>query len=77
MIIGGFMVFNCLMNMGPNATTYLLSGETFPTSIRAPGAGFAASMAKLWRRAWEHFYSRSWKAQFGITPLLARLGRQL
>ena len=47
MIFGGFMVFNCLMNMGPNATTYLLSGETFPTSIRATGAGFAASMAKL------------------------------
>lgn len=47
LIIGGFMIFNCLMNMGPNATTYLLSGETFPTSIRATGAGFAASMAKL------------------------------
>jgi len=34
MIFGGFMVFNAFMNMGPNATTYLLSGETFPTSIR-------------------------------------------
>ena len=40
MIFGGFMVFNMFMNMGPNATTYLLSGETFPTSIRATGAGF-------------------------------------
>jgi hypothetical protein len=47
MIFGGFMVFNAFMNMGPNATTYLLSGETFPTSIRATGAGFAASMAKF------------------------------
>ncbi len=72
MIIGGFMVFNCMMNMGPNATTYLLSGETFPTSIRATGAGFAASMAKL-GAVLGTFLFPVLKAQFGITPLLVCL----
>ncbi|MGJ3247657.1 MAG: MFS transporter [Elainellaceae cyanobacterium] len=42
----GFFVFNLLMNAGPNSTTFLLSGEVFPTSIRASGAGFAAAFAK-------------------------------
>lgn len=42
----GFMVFNLMMNAGPNATTFLLSGEVFPTAIRASGAGFAAAFAK-------------------------------
>ena len=72
MIFGGFMVFNALMNMGPNATTYLLSGETFPTSIRATGAGFAASMAKLGAVLGTIFFPVL-KAQMGITPLLVGL----
>lgn len=42
----GFFVFNLMMNAGPNSTTFLLSGEVFPTSIRASGAGFAAAIAK-------------------------------
>lgn len=42
----GFLVFNLMMNAGPNSTTFLLSGEVFPTSIRASGAGFAAAVAK-------------------------------
>jgi len=42
----GFLVFNFLMNAGPNSTTFLLSGEVFPTSIRATGAGLAAATAK-------------------------------
>lgn len=45
-VIAGFLVFNLLMNAGPNATTFLLSGEVFPTSMRATGAGFAAAFAK-------------------------------
>jgi MFS family permease len=72
MIVGGFMVFNCLMNMGPNATTYLLSGETFPTSIRATGAGFAASMAKL-GAVFGTFFFPVLKHAIGITPLLVLL----
>lgn len=42
----GFLIFNLMMNAGPNSTTFLLSGEVFPTSIRASGAGFAAAVAK-------------------------------
>jgi MFS family permease len=72
MIFGGFMVFNALMNMGPNATTYLLSGETFPTSIRATGAGFAASMAKLGAVVGTFFFPIL-KADIGIPKLLVFL----
>ena len=72
MIFGGFMVFNALMNMGPNSTTYLLSGETFPTSIRATGAGFAASMAKLGAVLGTFFFPIL-KAQIGIPALLGWL----
>jgi MFS family permease len=43
----GFMLFNFMTNMGPNAQTYLLAGEVFPTSIRGKGAGFAAAFAKI------------------------------
>jgi MFS family permease len=46
LIFLGFLVFNLTMNAGPNSTTFLLSGEVFPTSIRASGAGFAAAFAK-------------------------------
>ncbi len=72
MIFGGFMVFNMFMNMGPNATTYLLSGETFPTSIRATGAGFAASMAKFGAVLGTFFFPVL-KAQIGIPVLLVAL----
>ena len=46
LVLVGFLVFNFMMNAGPNSTTFLLSGEVFPTSIRATGAGFAAAFAK-------------------------------
>lgn len=46
-IVLGFMVFNFSTNIGPNPQTYLIAGEVFPTGIRAKGAGFAASFAKL------------------------------
>ncbi len=42
----GFFIYNLMMNMGPNSTTFLLSGEVFPPSIRASGAGFAGAIAK-------------------------------
>lgn len=46
-LFGGFMLFNFMTNLGPNAQTYLLAGEVFPTAIRGRGAGFAAAFAKL------------------------------
>jgi MFS family permease len=47
LVFAGFMVFNFMTNLGPNAMTYLLAGEVFPTHIRGTGAGFAASFAKV------------------------------
>jgi len=46
LIFAGFMLFNFMTNIGPNAQTYLLAGEVFPTHIRGKGAGFAAAFAK-------------------------------
>jgi MFS family permease len=47
LIFLGFMLFNFMTNLGPNAQTYLLAGEVFPTAIRGKGAGFAAAFAKI------------------------------
>ncbi|HEY8901582.1 MAG TPA: MFS transporter [Chthoniobacterales bacterium] len=47
LIFAGFMLFNFMTNLGPNAMTYLIAGEVFPTHIRGMGAGFAASFAKI------------------------------
>jgi len=46
-IFAGFIIFNFMTNLGPNAMTYLIAGEVFPTKIRGIGAGFAASFAKI------------------------------
>ena len=43
----GFAIFNFFMNAGPNATTYALPAEVFPSDVRAAGHGFAAGAAKL------------------------------
>ncbi|MEW6436309.1 MAG: MFS transporter [Pseudomonadota bacterium] len=47
LIFAGFMLFDFMTNLGPNAQTYLLAGEVFPTAIRGKGAGFAAAFAKM------------------------------
>lgn len=47
LVFTGFMVFNFMTNLGPNAQTYLIAGEVFPTHIRGMGAGFAAAFAKI------------------------------
>ena len=47
LVFAGFMLFNFMTNIGPNAMTYLIAGEVFPISIRGTGAGFAASFAKI------------------------------
>jgi MFS transporter, putative metabolite transport protein len=47
LIFAGFMLFNFMTNLGPNAQTYLIAGEVFPTAIRGIGAGFAASFGKI------------------------------
>jgi MFS family permease len=47
LIFVGVMLFNFMTNLGPNAQTYLLAGEVFPTEVRGMGAGFAAMVAKV------------------------------
>ena len=41
------MAFNFMTNPGSNTQTYLISGEVFPTKVRAKGADFAASFSKI------------------------------
>lgn len=47
LVIPGFVLFNLLMNMGPNATTFILPAELFPTKLRASAHGLATSTAKF------------------------------
>jgi MFS family permease len=72
LVIAGFLVFNLMMNAGPNATTFLLSGEVFPTHLRATGAGFAASFAKAGAVLGTFVLPVLAKA-FGLPPLLVGL----
>ncbi len=72
LVLAGFLVFNLMMNAGPNATTFLLSGEVFPTHLRATGAGFAAAFAKAGAVLGTFvlpIVAKSW----GIPPLLVGL----
>jgi MFS transporter, putative metabolite transport protein len=43
----GFILFNLLMNAGPNSTTFTLAPILFPTQLRATASGFAAGVAKM------------------------------
>jgi hypothetical protein len=46
-IFSGFAIYNLLMNMGPNATTFIIPAELFPTELRGTAHGFAAGMVKI------------------------------
>ncbi len=46
-LILGFSLFNLMVNLGPNATTYLLPVEVFPTQLRGTGHGLAAACGKF------------------------------
>jgi putative MFS transporter len=47
LVFSGFILFNLLMNAGPNSTTFTLAPILFPTQLRATAGGFAAAVAKL------------------------------
>src|SRR4029453_4179308 len=47
LVFAGFIVFNLLMNAGPNSTTFTLAPVLFPTELRATASGFAAGVAKI------------------------------
>lgn len=68
-LFSGFMLFSFMTNMGPNAITYLLAGEVFPTYIRGKGAGFAASFAKVGAVATAFFFPILLK-DFGTEAIL-------
>ncbi len=72
LIYVGFMLFNFMTNMGPNAQTYLLAGEVFPTHVRGIGAGFAAAFAKI-GAVLTAFLFPVLLADFGTKPLLYML----
>ena len=46
-ILSGFILFNIMMNAGPNLTTYTMPTEVFPVRLRASGHGFATGCGKL------------------------------
>jgi MFS family permease len=72
LVLMGFLIFNLMMNAGPNATTFLLSGEVFPTAIRATGAGFAAAFAKAGAVVGT-FVLPILETAWGVPPLLIAL----
>jgi len=47
LVFAGFILFNLLMNAGPNSATFTLAPILFPTQLRATASGFAAAVAKL------------------------------
>jgi putative MFS transporter len=47
LVITGFVIFNFMMNAGPNSTTFTLPTVLYPTAIRASASGFAAACAKV------------------------------
>lgn len=60
-------LFNTFMNAGPNATTYAIPAEVFPSEVRAAGHGFAAGCGKL-GAALGVFLFRSSRPQIGLAP---------
>ena len=47
LLVAGLTLFQFMTNLGPNAQTYLLAGELFPTPLRGLGAGIAAAAGKV------------------------------
>ena len=46
-IVIGFVIFNTMMNAGPNLSTYTIPTEVFPVRLRASGHGLATGCGKL------------------------------
>ena len=72
LVFAGFTIFNVLMNMGPNATTFIIPAEVYPTKMRGSGHGFAAAVAKL-GAAFGIFLLPVVKASMGMTFTLVML----
>jgi putative MFS transporter len=70
LVLAGFAIFNLTVNAGPNATTYLLPAELFPTELRASGHGLAAASGKLGAMV-GIFFLPVLKARLGIAVTVA------
>jgi MFS family permease len=73
LVFCGFILFNTLMNAGPNTTTYVLPSEIFPTAMRATAHGLASASGKI-GAAVGIFFLPIFKAGLGMGPTLLIVG---
>jgi len=69
LVFAGFILFNLLMNAGPNSTTFTLAPILFPTQLRATASGFAAGVAKT-GATFGVFVLPILKGKFGVPAVL-------
>lgn len=69
LVFAGFIMFNLLMNAGPNSTTFTLAPILFPTQLRATAGGFAAAIAKV-GATFGVFLLPILKEKFGVPSVL-------
>jgi MFS transporter, putative metabolite transport protein len=72
LVFTGFILFNLLMNAGPNSTTFTLAPTLFPTQLRATASGFAAGVAKIGATLGV-FVLPILKSKFGVPAVLGMM----
>lgn len=72
LIFIGFITFTFMTNAGPNAQTYLIAGEVFPTAVRGSGSGLAAATGKV-GAVLTAFLFPILLGEFGTGPILVGL----
>ncbi len=72
LVFAGFILFNLLMNAGPNSTTFTLAPILFPTQLRATASGFAAGVAKI-GATFGVFVLPVLKGKFGVPAVLGMM----
>jgi predicted MFS family arabinose efflux permease len=72
LVFAGFIVFNLLMNAGPNSTTFTLPPILFPTQLRGTASGFAAGVAKIGATLGV-FVLPILKSKFGVPAVLGMM----
>jgi MFS family permease len=72
-ILPGFILFNVMMNAGPNLSTYTMPTEVFPVRLRASGHGFATGLGKTGATLGVIFFPII-QQKFGLIATLAFVG---
>jgi MFS transporter, putative metabolite transport protein len=72
LVFAGFILFNLLMNAGPNSTTFTLAPILFPTQLRGTASGFAAGVAKIGATVGV-FVLPILKGKFGVPAVLGMM----